>query len=163
MSVFTEISAVEVGHWLEKYTLGALRALTGIAEGVQNSNFFLDTTRGRYVLTVFEQSPEETLPFHLALLAHLAGRGIPCPQPIADRHGLLLSRLQGKPAAIVSRLPGDSLVAPAAAHCAAIGRLLARLHRAGADFPVPLAHARDTGWCADVAERLLAHLSPSDA
>ncbi|MBL8397921.1 MAG: homoserine kinase [Candidatus Accumulibacter sp.] len=163
MSVFTGLSATEVGHWLENYSLGALRTLTGIAEGVQNSNFLLDTTHGEYVLTVFEQLPVEELPFFLELLAHLASRGIPCPQPIANRHGSLLSRLQGKPAAIVSRLRGHSVITPTLVHCAAIGGLLARLHRAAADFPTPLAHVRDTAWCVSVAERLIDHLPPTDA
>ncbi len=163
MSVFTELSVAEVGEWLENYSLGTLFALTGIAEGVQNSNFFLDTSCGQYVLTVFEQVQEDQLPFYLALLAHLADRGIPCPTPIVNRHGSLTGRLCGKPAAIVSRLVGRSLIVPTRMHCAAIGRLLARLHRAAADFPVPLAHARDTGWCTDTAAQLVEHLPVAEA
>lgn len=163
MSVFTELSVADVGQWLENYSLGTLRTLTGIAEGVQNSNFFLDTSGGQYVLTIFEQLPEEQLPFFLGLLAHLSARGIPCPAPIVDRQGSLSRRLGDKPAVIVSRLRGHSLVAPTTVHCAAIGRLLARLHRAAADFPAPLAHARDTVWCAATAAQLVEHLPAADA
>ncbi len=163
MSVFTELSMAEVGLWLRNYSLGTLHALTGIAEGVQNSNFFLDTSGGQYVLTVFEQVPEDQLPFYLGLLAHLAERGLPCPMPIRDRHAALSSRLGGKPAAIVSRLYGRSPITPTLAQCAAMGRLLARLHQATADFPTPRAHARDACWCSDTAAQLVAYLSVADA
>ena len=112
MSVFTPLSTKQAAAWLEDYELGTLEKLTGIAEGVQNSNFFLDTTLGRYVLTIFEQAPGEQLFFHMQLLAHLAGQGIPCPAPVANRRNEYVGQLQGKPAVIVSRLPGSAESSP---------------------------------------------------
>jgi homoserine kinase type II len=134
-----------------------------IAEGVQNSNFFLDTTLGQYVLTIFEQEPGAQLPFHMQLLAHLSARGIPCPAPVANRRQEYLGQIAGKPAAIVSRLPGCSRSVPEVGHCAAIGNMLARLHLAAESYPEPLAHQRHTAWCAQVAAQLEPCLADDDA
>jgi homoserine kinase type II len=163
MSVFTELNAAQASAWLENYALGSLVTIAGIAEGVQNSNFFLDTTLGQYVLTIFEQEPGAQLPFHLQLLAHLSARGIPCPAPVANRRQEYLGQIAGKPAAIVSRLPGCSRSVPEVGHCAAIGNMLARLHLAAESYPEPLAHQRHTAWCAQVAAQLEPCLEDDDA
>lgn len=163
MSVFTELSASVVSAWLENHSLGTLRDLTGIAEGVQNSNFYLGTTSGDYVLTLFEQVPHAQLPFYTQLLVHLAARGIPCPAPVADRRGGYLGELAGRPALVASRLAGASEAVPSARQCAAVGAALAELHLAAQSCPLRQPHPRGTQWCAAVAAQLAPRLSPGTA
>ena len=98
MSVFTTVTPDDMATWLQRYTLGTLTGLRGIAAGIENTNYFLDTTEGRYVLTLFEKLRAEELPFYLDLMSHLAARGIPCPAPVMDRHQTALGTLNGKPA-----------------------------------------------------------------
>lgn len=162
VSVFTPVSQAQLAEWLRDYDLGALLDLSGIAEGVQNSNFFVDTEKGRHVLTLFESVDPERLPFYLGLMAHLATHGIPCPAPRSARDGRLLGRLNGRPAALFSRLSGASIVRPTPAHCAALGALLARLHLAARDFPAP-PHPRGSDWMAGVARRIRRFLPTDDA
>ncbi|MBW7902178.1 MAG: homoserine kinase [Rhodocyclaceae bacterium] len=166
MSVFTPVSREQLAAWLAAYDLGAPTALAGIAEGVQNSNFFVDTDaggeRGRHVLTLFERVDPATLPFYLDLMAHLARHGIPCPAPRPMRDGRLLGTLNGRPAALFSRLAGASVARPTPAHCAAAGEALARLHLAGRDFPAP-PHPRGADWVEAAAARLLPRLPAADA
>jgi len=146
MSVYTTVTEAELAAWLRAYPVGMLVALQPIAKGIENSNFFVTTTQGRYVLTLFERLAPEELPFYLELMSHLARHGIPCPAPIADRNGALLSSLNGKPAALVTRLPGVSVEAPSAAHCASLGALLARMHLAGRGFAGGLENPRGPKW-----------------
>jgi homoserine kinase type II len=114
-----------------------LLAYKGIAEGVENSNFLVHTSTGNFILTLYEKRVAEgDLPFFLALMEHLAARGINCPQPVKNRQGGMLGRIAGKPAAIVNFLDGMWHRKPNAGHCAAVGEALARLHLAGADFPM---------------------------
>ncbi|MFC5299750.1 homoserine kinase [Azospira restricta] len=163
MSVFTSVSREQLAVWLEAYDLGAPTALVGIAEGVQNSNFFVDTERGRHVLTLFERGVDAALlPFYLDLMAHLAQHGIPCPAPRPMRDGRLLGELNGRPAALFSRLAGASVLRPTPAQCAAAGAALARLHLAGRDFPAP-PHPRGSDWVAATAARLRPLLPAADA
>src|SRR5688572_33451564 len=131
MSVYTKVTERELGGWLKAYSVGTLVELKGIAAGIENTNYFVTTSHGRYVLTLFERLPAEQLPFYLGLMAHLARHGIPCPAPIADLSDRYLSELNGKPAALVTRLPGASIERSEVAHCAALGSLLARMHLAG--------------------------------
>ena len=163
MSVFTPLSAGQAAAWLENYALGTFESIEGIAEGVQNSNFFLETSCGRYVLTIFEQPSGEQIDFHMRLLSHLAARGIPCPAPIANRHNQFLGRVAGKPAAIVRRLPGRSERSPNLAQCAAVGAMLAELHLAARSSPGQMPHQRDAAWCAQVAARVAPCLADEDA
>src|SRR5262252_4666473 len=134
MSVYTKVTEVQLADWLKAYSVGTLVELKGIADGIENTNYFVTTTHGRYVLTLFERLPARDLPFYLNLMAHLARHGIPCPAPIADRANRLLSELASKPAALVSRLPGVALTQPSAAHCAEVGSLLADMHIAGQSY-----------------------------
>ncbi|MBI4966535.1 MAG: homoserine kinase [Rhodospirillales bacterium] len=135
MAVYTEVSDEELDAFLAQYDLGAVRALKGIAEGVENSNYLLQTETGRYILTLYEKRTRaEDLPFFLGLMDHLAAKGIACPTPIHARDGLALRHLAGRPAALVSFLDGISPKRITAGHCAAVGAALAGLHRAGADF-----------------------------
>ena len=146
MSVFTPVSEAELAQWLRSYSVGTLVALEPIKAGIENTNYFVTTAQGRYVLTLFERLPAEELPFYLGLMAHLARHGIPCPAPIADLSDRYLQRLNGKPAALVTRLPGRSVERPDAAACSALGRLLARMHLAGRSYGAYLENPRGARW-----------------
>jgi homoserine kinase type II len=135
MAVYTDFSDEEFDAFMKGYDLGGVVSLKGIAEGVENSNYLLVTEKGQYILTLYEKrvAPAD-LPFFLGLMEHLAGRGITCPLPVHDRAGNALGRLAGRPAAIVTFLRGVWVRRPRADHCAAVGRLLGRLHLAGDGF-----------------------------
>jgi homoserine kinase type II len=135
MAVYTDISDAELEAFLAGYDVGAPVSFKGIAEGVENSNFLLETDRGRYLLTIYERRVRAAdLPFFLGFMQHLARRGFPSATPIADRQGALLGEVRGKPAAIVSFLTGLSVRRPTPAHCRQAGLGLAWLHQAGAGF-----------------------------
>lgn len=146
MSVYTPVSDAQAADWLRNYSIGTLVALEPIKAGIENSNFFLTTTQGRYVLTLFERLPAAELPFYLDLMAHLARHGIPSPAPIADLSDQYLQQLNGKPAALVTRLPGRSLEQPGEKECTELGALLARMHLAGRSYPAYLENPRGPKW-----------------
>jgi len=148
MAVYTDVAAEDLAPFLAGYDIGELLAYKGIAEGVENSNFLVHTSRGYFILTLYERRvAERDLPFFLALMEHLASRGITCPQPVKNRAGQTLGRLAGRPAAIVTFLEGLWIRRPSAAHCAALGEALARLHLAGADFAMRRDNALSVaGW-----------------
>ena len=135
MAVYTDVTDEELHQFLAGYNIGGLLAYKGIAEGVENSNFLLHTTDGFFILTLYEKRVAAgDLPFFLNLIEHLAARGLTCPQPVRNREGEALGRLAARPAAIVTFLDGMWIRRPSAAHCAAVGEAVARLHLAGADF-----------------------------
>lgn len=135
MAVYTEVSDTALQAFLTDYNLGRLLAYKGIAEGVENSNFFLHTEAGFFILTLYEKRVATAdLPYFLGLMEHLAVHGLNCPQPVKPLHGALLGQLAGRPAAIVTFLEGVSSRRPTPRQCAALGEALANLHRAGADF-----------------------------
>ena len=135
MAVYTEVSDEALTAFLSAYEIGRLLSFKGIAEGVENTNFFLHTTAGSYILTLYEKRVrEDDLPFFLNLMEHLAARGLACPQPIRNRDGSALGRLCGRPAVNVSFLEGVSVKRPGVHHCTELGRALAGLHAAGRDF-----------------------------
>src|SRR5262252_8713374 len=134
MSVYTKVTEVQLADWLKAYSVGTLVELKGIADGIENTNYFVTTTGGRYVLTLFERLGAGELPFYLNLMAHLARHGIPCPAPIADRRAEFLGTLNGKPATLVTCLPGAPVLEPEARHCARVGATLAGMHVAGASY-----------------------------
>jgi len=160
MSVFTPVHEAELSLWLSRYAVGAVRALEPIAVGVENSNYFLTTEEGRFVLTLYERMPAEDLPFYLNLMAHLAARAVPCPAPLADRSGAFFSVLNGKPASLVTRLPGSARLKPDAGDCAAIGAGLARLHLAGTSFRGRQENRRGAAWRRQAARAVKTFLSP---
>src|SRR5579875_1960592 len=135
MAVYTDVSTAALDALLAGYALGAVRRFEGIAEGIENSNFYLETEGGRFILTVFERRAREAdLPYFMQLMEWLAGRSFPCPLPQPDRSGQVLQRLRGKPAAVVSFLEGQAAYHPDPHHCREGGEALARLHRAGEGF-----------------------------
>lgn len=146
MSVYTLVSEAQLSDWLRNYSVGAPAGFEPIKSGIENTNYFVTTTQGRYVLTLFERLPAAELPFYLDLMAHLARHGIPCPAPIADLSDHYLQELNGKPAALVTRLPGRSLDKPDSSHCAELGALLGRLHLAGRSYPAFLENPRGPKW-----------------
>ena len=154
MSVFTSVSTDDLATWLTGHTAGTCLALTPIAEGVENTNYFLDTTQGRFVLTLFERLEPSALPFYLGLMRALADHQVCAPAPLADRQGRLFSPLCGKPAALVSRLAGKPIETPLAEHCAALGHWLAHMHQALTDFTPRLENPRGTEWRTLTAERV---------
>jgi homoserine kinase type II len=163
MSVYTSVTEAEAAAWLEQYPIGQLVALRGIASGIENTNYFLTTDRGQYVLTLFEKLTAAELPYFLQLMDHLAGKGIPCPQPVANLQGRLLGELNGKPASLVSRLSGASLTHPTATQCAAAGTALAQMHLAGQDFPLHRDNPRGASWWKATGPQLLPFMTPDAA
>jgi homoserine kinase type II len=146
MAVFTTVSEAELTAWLGDYSLGQLLTLQGIASGIENTNYFVTTSNGRFVLTLFEKLNASELPFYLNLMAHLARHGIPCPAPMANRHNQFLGELNGKPACIVSRLVGKSTTEPSVEQCAAMGAMLGQMHIAGQSFTQIMPNPRGTAW-----------------
>lgn len=153
MAVYTDVSDDDLAAFAARYDIGEPMAFKGIAEGVSNSNFFLQTTKDRYILTVYEaRAPREDLPFFIGLMDHLAGHGFACPKPIRMRDGEALTDIAGKPAALVSYLDGISVKKPTAAHCLAAGRALAELHRAGEGFAMVRPNPLSVGGWRPLAE-----------
>jgi homoserine kinase type II len=146
MAVYTDVTGEDLARFLASYDTGELLSYKGIAEGVENSNFLVHTGTGNYILTLYERRvAERDLPFFLALMEHLASRGITCPLPVKNKSGQMLGKLAGRPAAIVTFLDGLWIRRPSAAHCGALGEALAGLHLAGADFPMHRDNALSVG------------------
>ena len=162
MSVFTAVAPETLARWLGRYAIGRLVELQGISAGVQNSNFFVTTTLGRYVLTLFEAIPRAELPFYLHLMAHLARHGLPVPAPIADRDNEYLGTLCERPAALVMRLSGHSEMAPTVRHCERVGAMLAGLHLAGLSYGRKQDNPRGSAWRCATAARVRPFLTTGE-
>ena len=160
MAVFTEVSFDEASSLIRTLGIGELTALEGVASGIENTNYFADTTAGRYVLTLFERLSAQQLPFYLHLMKHLAVRGIPVPDPQADATGEILHALAGKPASVVNRLRGRHHLAPDTAHCASVGDMLARMHLAGLDYGLHQPNLRGLAWWSETVPVVAPHLTP---
>ncbi len=163
MAVFTRVTEADITAWLNNYSLGTLLELQGIASGIENTNYFVTTSNGRFVLTLFEKLTVSELPFYLDLMAHLARHGIPCPAPVADKRDQFLGILNAKPACIVSRLPGKSVTQPSVANCAAVGAMLGQMHTAGQSFSGKMVNPRGTAWRASAAQMVRQFLNAEDA
>lgn len=136
MAVYTQVPAEEMAALLARYGLGALRSAKGIAEGVENSNYLVESERGRFILTLYEKRVDEgDLPFFLALLDHLADHGLPVPRALRDREGAQIQTVSGRPACLIEFLPGVSLSHPTPGQARAAGQALGRMHAALGDFP----------------------------
>lgn len=162
MAVFTTVTLDDLTQWIRQFPLGQARALKGISSGIENTNYFLTTERGEYVLTIFENLDFEQLPFYVQLMAHLARRGIPVPDPVANDQGQLVVPLHGKPAVIVSKLEGASQMDPQPVHCAEGGSMLARMHLAGQDFPLQQPNLRGLDWWLETAPKVMPFLSAAN-
>ena len=160
MAVYTEVSFDEAAAFLNALNLGQLQNIKGAAGGIENTNYFVDTDQGQYVLTLFERLSFEQLPFYLHLMRHLAAHGIPVPDPAADAKGNILHQLKGKPASVVSKLRGHSELAPTAAHCAGVGEALARMHLAGLDYPRRQPNLRGLEWWNETVPVVQPYITP---
>jgi len=160
MAVYTEVGFDEADALCQRLSLGALTALQGIQSGIENTNYYATTVRGQWVLTLFERLAAEQLPYYLRLMQHLAGHGIPVPAPQAAADGSLVHRVAGKPASVVTRLPGSHRLRPEAAHCAQVGRMLARMHLAGADYTIAQPHQRGLAWWTATVPAVLPFVAP---
>jgi len=163
MAVFTSVSEAELTAWLGDYSLGQLLELQPIASGIENTNYFVTTGNGRFVLTLFEKLTADDLPFYLNLMAHLARHGIPCPSPVASRRNQFLGTLNGKPACIATRLSGKSVTEPNEAQCAAIGAMLGQMHIAGQSFSQVMPNPRGASWRAATAPQVRPFLDADQA
>ena len=164
MAVFTEVSDKDARDLLRRLSIGSLTELRGIQGGIENTNYFLTTDQGEYVLTLFERLGFEQLPFYLYLMKHLALAGIPVPDPQAEtRSGDILLKLCGKPAAVVTRLAGKSQLAPQAVHCAAVGEMLARMHLAGRGYERQQPNLRGLPWWNETVPVVLPYMDEEAA
>lgn len=136
MAVYTEVSDTELSTFVERFNIGSLLSYKGIAEGVENSNYIIQTEQGPFILTLYEKRVnEDDLPFFLDLLDYLSERNITCPTPLKDDAGHALGILAGRPAAIFTFLAGMWPRKIKPVHCAQLGQALGELHVAGTDFP----------------------------
>ncbi|MDD2608634.1 MAG: homoserine kinase [Giesbergeria sp.] len=163
MAVFTQVPLNDARELVRRLQLGELQALRGIEGGIENTNYFVTTDQGDFVLTLFERLTAAQLPFYLHLMKHLAHAGIPVPDPRADAHGEILHKVCGKPAALVNRLQGKSQLAPQAVHCAAVGDMLARMHLAGQNYERQQPNLRGLPWWNETVPVVLPYLMPAQA
>jgi homoserine kinase type II len=163
MAVYTEVDFPTADALMQRLGLGALTDLQGIRSGIENTNYYATTAKGQWVLTLFERLSATQLPYYLELMQHLAAAGIPVPAPQPDADGALVHRVAGKPAAVVTRLPGSHRLRPEAAHCDQVGEMLGRMHLAGRSFKLEQPHLRGLTWWQETAAVVRPHLSPAQA
>lgn len=156
MSVYTDLTRKDIERILAGYSLGELVAFEGIAAGIENSNFFIDTDRDRYVLTIFERMNPEELPYFMHLMHHLAARRFPCPDVMPRQEGGFLFDVKGKKGCIVSCLPGRTLDVLSKTQLRSSGAALAALHRAGSNFPEHRENPTGMGWLCETVACVLA-------
>jgi len=162
MSVFTSVKQAQLEAFLKRYEIGRLQAFSPIAAGVTNTNYYLETDAGEFVLTLYEHHSDDELNYMLGLQRHLASNAVLCPAPVPDRRDDLYSTLNQRPAAIIARLSGAVQLSPEAAHCAAIGAELARFHLAGADFAGRRDNPRGADWVLATGDMLEDDLQEDD-
>ena len=162
MSVYTTIERDELEAFLQNYSVGKLIAYEGISAGIENTNYFVDTEGGRFVLTIFESLTNDELPYFLDLTAHLAEHDVPSAHPKADNNGHYLRQLKGKPAALVQRLVGCKVEHPSVTQCAAMGKALGHLHVVGQSFAGNRENERGPHWWHDTAMAVMPHLSTEE-
>ena len=163
MAVYTEVTADEAQTLAHELQLGKVQSLQGIQGGIENTNYFLTTDQGEYVLTLFERLDHAQLPFYLYLMKHLASQGIPVPDPVADRQGDILLTVQGKPASVVNRLRGSSQLAPQPKHCRTVGATLARMHLAARHYEREQPNLRGLAWWSETTPVVLPYLTPEQS
>ena len=158
MAVYTEVDVDTAAALLRTLDAGTLTAMDGCAGGIENTNYFVHSDKGDWVLTVFERLGFEQLPFYLGLMQHLARKGLPVPEPRTDASGNFLHSIAGKPASLVNLLPGQSIDAPMLAHCSLLGVTLAHLHTAALDFPLQQPNLRGLDWWAQTVPVVRPHV-----
>ena len=163
MAVYTEVTADQAQTLAHELQIGDVQSLQGIQGGIENTNYFLTTDQGEYVLTLFERLSQEQLPFYLYLMKHLATQGIPVPDPVADRQGDIVLTVQGKPAAVVNRLRGGSELSPQPEHCRTVGATLARMHVVGRSFEREQPNLRGLPWWSETTPVVMPYLTPDQA
>ena len=159
MSVFTTLNLEDVQYWLSDFAIGEVVALKGIAAGITNTNYFINTHHNRYVLTIFEKNDLSDLPYFVDLMAHLSAHGVLCPNPIADKNGVALHLLKGKPALMVSCLNGQDVATPSLQQVKQVAKTLAQMHVAGLGFSNPSINQRGQQWFNDTVQKVLPHLT----
>jgi len=162
VSVFTRITRLQLDQFFSAYTLGEVISFEGIKDGIDNTNYFVTTRQGRFVLTIFESLTADELPHFVKLLSHLGKNSLLCPSPQSDRQAEPLRQLNGKPAAVFKRLSGVAIASPSVLHCHEIGLQLASLHRCTQGYFFPIKNSNDLSWCKTVLDKIGAHLSPAD-
>jgi len=161
MAVFTPVTEDQARTLLQDYQLGELHRLVGIPAGIENTNYFLDTDRGRFVLTIFEVITAQQLPFYVDLMHQLASRGVPVPMPQARNDQSLITELHGKPAIIVTRLSGQWVRHPSTVHCELAAKTMAQLHQAGTGLDSVQPNLRGFEWWQETAPKLIQYLTDS--
>lgn len=162
MSVFTPITRPQLEQFFDAYSLGVVISFEGIKDGIDNTNYVVNTTQGRFVLTLFESLTADDLPHFLKLLSHLVRHNLPCPNPQNNRKAQSLAQLNGKPAAVFNCLSGLALISPTVLQCYKIGLQLARLHQCTQDYIFPIKNSKDLSGCSTVLDKIGTHLSTED-
>jgi homoserine kinase type II len=162
MSVFTTLTLDEVRAWLRDFAIGEVTELRGIAAGITNTNYFVITEKDKYVLTIFEKNSLAELPYFVDLMTHLAAHGLPCPAPIADKNGVALHALKGKPALMVSCLQGKDVATPNLEQVKQVALTLAKMHLAGGSFKQVSFNQRGQAWFEKTCQKVLPKLSPQE-
>ena len=162
MSVYTTIEENELRTFLSNYAVGELDSFQGISDGIENTNYFVNTTTGRFVLTIFEHHDFEEMQYYLNLMHHLADHKVPSANPVADKDGQYLSHFKDKPIALVERLEGSSIIKTTVNHCEQLGVAMGKMHAAGLSYDVQQANPRGPSWCQHTASRVIDKLSSSE-
>lgn len=163
MSVYTIVERHQLKSFLHTYNVGQLVNYQGISAGIENTNYFVTTTQGEFVLTLFEQLSAEELPYFLELMAYLSERGVPSAHPIANREQQYLSELNQRPTVLVERLRGEGVMIPSLAQCRALGHALGNFHAVSPQFPFHRINPCGPSWWHKVAQRLFPCLPEEDA
>lgn len=158
MSVYTIIEENELKNFLSNYSVGKLDNFQGISDGIENTNYFVNTTTGRFVLTIFEQHNFDEMQYYLNLMHHLAEHSVPSANPVADNKGNYLNLFKNKPIALVERLDGNSITETTINHCEQLGAAMGKLHTAGLNFETKQSNSRGPSWCQHTAEKLMEKL-----
>jgi len=162
MSVYTTIDENELITFLSNYAVGELESFQGISDGIENTNYFVNTTIGRFVLTIFEHHDFEEMQYYLNLMHHLANHKVPSANPVADKDGQYLSHFKDKPIALVERLDGGSIIDTTVNHCEQLGIAMGKMHAAGLSFETKQPNPRGPSWCQHTASRVIDKLPSSE-
>lgn len=162
MSVYTIIEESELEVFLSNYDVGQLENFQGISDGIENTNYFVNTSGGRFVLTIFEQHSFQEMQYYLNLMHHLADHNVPSANPVADKQGNYLSLFKDKPIALVERLTGGSITSISVNHCEQLGAAMGKMHTAGLSFSDRQTNPRGPEWCQHTAKKVMPKLTASE-